>query len=83
MWYRSSTSLLRLLCGEKENVRYSANRAALAVRKKLRVHFHSPTFQVSTAICTLRLDYVSPPRSLARFVSFVDLRSTRSWRIAD
>ncbi len=74
MWYRSSKRLLRVLRGKKENVRSPANRAAFVVRKKLRLHTHSPKFQVCIAICTLRLNYVSPPRSLARHLSFTDLR---------
>ncbi len=55
--------------GERENVRSPANRATLVVRKKLRVHSHSPTFQVGTAICTLRLNHGFT--SLAGEVGFV------------
>ena len=68
--------------GERDNVRSPADRATLVVRKKIRVRSHSPTFHVCTAICTLRLNHVSP-RSLARYVSFTNLRSIRPWRIAD
>src|SRR5271166_1869101 len=58
--YSCCTSLLRLLCGKKENVRPPANRGTLVVRKELRAHSHSPTFRVCTAICTLKLNRVLP-----------------------
>ena len=73
MWSRSSSSLLRVLCGKNEDVCSAARRAKLVVRKKLRMHSHLPTFQVCAAICILRRNHVSF-RSLARYVSFTDLR---------
>jgi hypothetical protein len=76
--WRCSASLLRALCGEMENVRSPGSRSALILRKK-RAHSHSrPTFPV----CTLGLNRVSPSRC-RRMFRFTDLRSIRSWRIAD
>jgi hypothetical protein len=69
MWYRSSTSLLRVLCGERGDVRSPADRGTLAVRKEIRVRSHSPTFQVCSAICTLRLNRgFTSPAGEVRFV---------------
>src|SRR5208283_3113447 len=82
MWFRSSTSLLRVLCGKKENVRSPTSRAPLVVRRPLRVHSHSPTFP--GLHCDLHFETQSCFTSLAgRYVSFTDLRSIRPWRIAD
>jgi hypothetical protein len=69
MWFRSSASLLRVLCGKKENVRSPASRAMLVVRKKLRVHSHSPTFQVWH--CDLHFETQPCFTSLAGEVCFV------------
>lgn len=69
MWYRSSTSLLRVLYGKKENVRSPASRAMPAVRRKSQRTFsqsHIPGLH-----CGLHFETQACFTSLAGEVCFV------------
>ena len=69
MWCRSSTSLLRVQSGKKENVRSPANPATLVVRKKITHTF--PQSHIPGPDCDLQFATRSCFSSLTDEICFV------------